>query len=184
MNEAAQDLASLRATTMAVVRAAWAGARKDLQQARPQSDLARQRLKEAFSGLDSALAQFALASKLAIDEAGSRATQASREECARFREEMEHLEAMFLDTLQESAVAAHDGAGGILKDLADHFRTHGSAVGAQAKETLAALQRLAGATGHASADAGAHLAQSAFNHLRQLSAGALAGLADHLRPKR
>jgi len=183
MHQFARDLDSLRTIIAAAARASWAGVRKDLERSGARSDLAKQRLKESVSGLDAALAQFALASRLAIEEAGGHAARASQEEIARIREGLLSLEGMFLEALKQSAAAARVDAGGILADLASHLRIQGSAVGAQVRESLDALRQLTLTTGEAQADLGARLARSTFHHLRQLTADTLNGLADRIKPK-
>ncbi|WP_005033068.1 DUF6781 family protein [Holophaga foetida] len=184
MSDFTQDLASLRSIAGAVIRGARAGIEKDLDQSRAQTELARQRLGSAIEGLDAALAQFALASKLALEEATSHAKQVPGEDLARLREELESLDTMFFETLENTAATGRHSAGAILKDLASHLRTQGSAVGTQAHEALSALAHQAGATGEAQAKVGLHLAQGTVGLLRQLTAGALTGLADHIQPKR
>lgn len=176
------DMASLRQIAGAVLRGARAGAQKNLQQSAAQTDIARASLKQAITGLDVALAQLAEAAKLAVEEAASRAQRFSNEDLARARMDLESMEVMFIETLQSSALGAKDAAGDILHDLAAHTRTHGSALGAQLQETLAAIARQLNAAGHAQVGAGLHLAQATSDLLRQIAAGVLTGVADHIKP--
>jgi hypothetical protein len=176
------DMASLRQIAGAVLRGARAGAQKNLQQSAAQTDIARASLKQAVTGLDVALAQLAEASKLAVEEAASRAQKFSNEDLARARIDLESMEMMFIETLQNSALGAKDAAGDILHDLAAHTRTHGSALGAQLKETLAVIARQIAAAGHAQVGASLHFAQATSDLLRQIAAGVLTGLADHVKP--
>ena len=151
---------SLRQIARAVLSGARAGTQKELQQSAAQTEITRARLKQAVAGLDTALAQFAEASKLALEEAAGRAQTFSSDDLARARSDLESLEAMFLETLQSAASATKDVAGEILHDLAAHARAHGSAVGAQLKETLVVMTHQFGATGRAQVGAGLHLAQA------------------------
>ena len=176
------DIESLRQIASAVVRGARAGAQKELHQSAAQTEITRARLKQAVAGLDTALAQFAEASKLALEEAAGRAQTFSSDDLARARADLESLEAMFLETLQSSASGAKDAAGEILSDLARHGRIYGSAVGAQLKETLSVFTHQLGAAGRAQVGAGLHLAQATSDLLRQIAAGVLTGLADHVKP--
>jgi hypothetical protein len=176
------DIESLRQIASAVLRGAREGAQKDLSHSAAQSGTARANLKRSVAGLDAALAQIAEASKLALEEAAGRAQTFSSEDLARARSDLESLEAMFLETLQSAASATKDLAGEILHDLAAHARVHGSAVGAQLKETLAVMTHQFGATGRAQVGAGLHLAQATSVLLRQIAAGVLTGLADHVKP--
>ncbi|ABM39460.1 hypothetical protein AKG95_00545 [Janthinobacterium lividum] len=176
------DIESLRQIARAVLSGARAGAQKELQQSAAQTEIMRTRLKQAVAGLDAALAQFAEASKLAVEEAAVRAQTFSREDLARARTDLESLEAMFLETLQSSASGAKDAAGEILSDLARHARLYGSAVRAQLKETLAVITHQLGTAGRTQVVAGLHLAQATSDLLRQIAAGVLTGLADHVKP--
>jgi len=172
------DLASLRRTMTAVVHGARAGVHQEMQ----QSAIQKQRLKQAVAGLDTALAQFVEASKLALEEAAGRAQTFSSEDIMRARNDLESLETIFLETLQSSASGAKDVAGEILYDLSTHARIYGSAVGAQLKETLGVIAHQLGAAGRTQVGAGLHLAQATSDLLRQIAAGVLTGLADHVKP--
>ncbi len=176
------DIESLRQIAASVLRGARAGVQKELNLSAAQTETARTQLQQAVAGLDTALAQLASASRLAIEEATSRAQKFSSEDLARTRADLESLEALFLETLQTSASSAKGTASDILHDLAAHSRTHGSAVGAQIKEALAVISHQLSAAGHAQAVAGLHLAQATTDLLRQIAAGVLSGLSDHVKP--
>jgi undecaprenyl pyrophosphate synthase len=176
------DIESLRQIARSVVRGARAGVQKDLNLSAAQTETARVQLKQAVAGLDAALAQLAEASKLAIEEATTRAQKFSDEDLSRARADFESLETIFLETLQESVTDAKDAAGEILHNIAEHSRTHGSAVGEKIGETLAVITHQLSAAGHAQAVAALHLTQATTDLLRQIAAGVLTGLADHVRP--
>ena len=176
------DIQSVRQTAEAVLRGAQAAVQKELQLSSAQTHVAREHLKQAVTGLDIALAQFAEAAKLTVEEAAGRAKKYSSEDLKRARADLENLEKMFLETLQNSAKAAKSAAGEILHDLASHTRTHGTAVGVQLKETLSVFARHIGAAGRAQVGAGLHLAKNTSDFVRQIAAGVLNGLADHLQP--
>lgn len=176
------DIKSVRQAAGAVMRGARSGVQKELQHSSAQTQVAREHLKQAVTGLDVALAQFAEAAKLAVQEAAGRAQKYSSEDLKRARSDLESLETMFVETLQSSASAARDTAGEILHDLASHTRTHGSAVGAQLKDTLTVFAHQIAAAGRAQAGIGLHLARNTADLMRQIAAGVLTGLADHVRP--
>jgi hypothetical protein len=178
------DIESVRQTANAVLRGARAGALKELRYSSAQTHIARDHLKQAVTGLDIALAQFAEAAKLTVEEAATKAQKYSSEDLKRARADLANLDKMFLETLQSSASAAKDAAGEILHDLAAHARTQGSAVGAQMKETLPVFARHIGAAGQAQVGAGLHLAKNTADLMRQIAAGVLTGLAEHIRPER
>ncbi len=67
------DIQSVRQTADAMLRGAQAGVQKELQHSSAQTHIARDHLKQAVTGLDVALAQFAEAAKLAVEEAAGRA---------------------------------------------------------------------------------------------------------------
>jgi uncharacterized protein YicC (UPF0701 family) len=176
------DIKSVRQTAGAVLRGARAGVQNGLQHSSAQTGIARDHLKQAVTGLDIALAQFAEAAKLAVEEAASRAQKYSNEDLKRARADLQSLEDMFLETLQNSASAAKDATGEILHDLAAHTRTHGSAIGAQLKETLSVFARQIGAAGRTQVGVGLHLAKNTSDLVRQIAAGVLTGVADHIKP--
>jgi uncharacterized protein YicC (UPF0701 family) len=176
------DIKSVRQTADAVLRGAREGVQKELQHSSAQTGIAREHLRQAVTGLDVALAQFAEAAKLSVEEAAGKAQKYSSDDLQRARADLAFLEAMFMESLQSSASAAKGVAGGILHDLAAHTRTHGSAVGAQLKETLSVFARHISAAGRAQAGAGLHLAKNTSDLVRQIAAGVLTGLADHVRP--
>ena len=176
------DIESVRQTAGAVLRGARAAVQKELQHSSAQPHIARDHLKQAVTGLDIALAQFAEAAKLAVEEAAGRAQKYSSDDLKRARSDLASLEAMFVETLQSSASAARNAAGEILHDLAAHTRTHGSAVGTQLKETLSVFTRHIGAAGRAQVGVGLHLAKNTSDLVRQIAAGVLTGLAEHVQP--
>lgn len=176
------DIESLRQIAASVLRGARAAAQKELNLSAAQTRTARTQLKQAVAGLDGALAQVASATRLAVEEAANRAQKFSGEDLARARADLESLESMLLETLQTSASSAKDAAGEILHDLAAHTRTQGSAVGAQIKDTLAVITHQLGAAGRTQAVAGLHLAHATSDLLRQIAAGVLTGVAEHVKP--
>ncbi|MFZ5524790.1 MAG: DUF6781 family protein [Pseudomonadota bacterium] len=182
INARSFDIKSLRQTAGAVLRGARAGVQKELQQTSAQTQAAQIRLKQAVTGLDVALAQLAEAAKLAVQEATGRAQRYASEDLELARSDLKMLESMFIETLQSSAADARDAAGDILRDLASHTRTHGTAVGAQLKETLDVIAHQIGAAGRVQAGAGLHLARNTADLLRKIAAGVLSGLADHVKP--
>lgn len=181
MRERSFDIDSLRQTASAVLRGARAGVQGRLQPGSEQES-ARSNLRDAVSGLDAALAQFAEAAKLAVEEAKGRAETYSKEDLARARADLENLEKMYVESLQQAATAAKDTAGDILSDLASHARINGSAVGRQVKDTVTSIAHELSAAGSAKIGAGLHLARSTSDYMRKLAAGALTSLADRVRP--
>lgn len=176
------DIKSVRQTADAVLRGARAGMQRQLQHASAQTHVARDHLRQAVAGLDVALAQFAEAAKLTVEEAAGKAQKYSGDDLQRARADLESLEKMLVETLQSSAATAKDAAGEIFHDLAAHIRTHGSAVGTQLQDTLSVFARHIGAAGRAQAGAGLHLARNTADLVRQIAAGMLTGLAEHIRP--
>jgi uncharacterized protein YicC (UPF0701 family) len=176
------DIKSVRETADAVLRGARAGVQRELEHSSAQTHIARDHLREAVAGLDVALAQFAEAAKLAVEEAAGRAQRYSSDDLKKARADLERLETMFEETLQNAASAAKDATGEILHDLAAHSRTHGSAVGKQLKETLSVIAHQIGATGRTQVGVGLHLAKNTSDLVRQIAAGVLTGLAEHVRP--
>src|SRR4030065_1807331 len=73
------DVESVRQTAGAVLRGAQAAVQKELEQSSGQTHIARDHLKQAVTGLDVALAQFAEAAKLTVQEAAGRGGEYSGE---------------------------------------------------------------------------------------------------------
>jgi hypothetical protein len=176
------DIESLQQISASVLRGARAAVQKELNLSSAQADTARIQLKQAVAGLDGALAQIVSAARLAVQEAAGRAQKFSGDDLANTRAELQNIETMFLETLQTSASSAKDAAGEILHDIVAHSRTQGSAVGAQLKETLSVITHQLGAAGRTQAAAGLHLAQATSDLLRQITAGVLTGVAEHIKP--
>lgn len=176
------DLASLREIADAVINGAHAGIQAHLKHTAAQTELAQANLKQAVNGLDAAFAQVAQASKLALQEAAARAQAFSNQDLMRARSDMGSLEQMFVETLQQSAKAAKDAGGQILADLAKHAEVHGSLVGRQLRDTLTVMSEQMTAVGKAQVQTGLQLAQVTTDLLRQMAAGMLTGVADHLKP--
>src|SRR5574337_975346 len=85
MNAHSIDLESIQRIITAVMQGVHDGAEQQLQQAANQTSAAKSQITEAVAGLDSALARFAEASKLAIEEAASQTKKFSDTELTRTR---------------------------------------------------------------------------------------------------
>lgn len=176
------NLESLKQVTEAVFRGIRAGAETQMQQTAQQTEMARANLKLAVNGLDTALSQFAQASKLALQEAAGRAQTFSSKDLAAARSDISGLESMFLETMQKSASQAKDAASEIFSDLLHHARLHGSQVGHQLQDTLKVMSEQMAIATRAQVTAGLHLAEVTSDLLRQIAAGVLTGIADHVKP--
>lgn len=184
MNAHTLDLESLRRTMTAVIQGAREGVQHELEQTAAQTQAARALLSDAVTGLDLALAQFAEASKLAVEEAAGRAQKFSSEDLARARADLESLEALFVETLRVSASAAQGWVADTLRDLGTHAQRNGTSVGTQLKDTLASFTRQMGAVGQTQREVGVQLVHATADLIRQIAAGVLTGLADRVKLKR
>lgn len=176
------NLDSIRSIMQAVVQGARDGIAPQLEQTTNATLAAQVRLKEAVNGLDAALAQFAEASRLALEEAAGRAQQFSSSDLARTRADLEALEALFVETLQNSSAAAKGFASETLHELGEHARRTSTAVGEQVKTTLASFSQQMSAATHAQLASGVELARATSDMVRQIAAGMLSGLADRIKP--
>ncbi len=176
------DLASLRRVITAVMMGARDGVQQRLQQTSSQSHTVKIQLTDAISGLDAALAQLAEASKLAVEEATSRARKFSNEELTRTRADLESLEALFLETLQSSASTAKGLVADTLHDLVTHAKLNGTAVGSQLQDTLTTFTQQITSTGQAQLESGVKLTHATSDLLRKVAAGVLGGLAERVKP--
>lgn len=172
------DLDSLQRIITAVMQGAHDGASQQLQQATNQAHAAKTQITEAVAGLDSALARFAEASKLAIEEAAGQAKKFSDTELARTRSDLESLESLFLDTLHHTATAAQGLIADVLLDLSHHAKNTGTHVGSQLKETLATLAQQVASVGHSQMEVGVSLAQKTADFVSKSANGVLSGIKD------
>jgi hypothetical protein len=178
MNADRLDIDSMRRIINAVMRGAREGAHHKLEHSNDQSQTAKKQITDAVAGLDSALASFAEASKLTLEEAASRAKKFSDSELAQTRSDLESLESMFLDTLRDTADTAKGMVADTLNDIASHAKRNGTVVGEQLKLTLATIAQQMSSIGHARLEAGAKLAQSTADLISKIAAGILAGMED------
>ncbi len=173
------DLESIRRIITAVMQGVHDGAQQQLQHTTDQTQSAKKQITDAIAGLDSALAGFAEASKLALQEATGNAKRFSEKELSRAQKDLESLESLFVDTVQDTAAAAKGTISEILHDLSNHARNNGTAVGRQLKETLSTFTQQVTSVGHAQLDAGNHLAHATTNFIRKIASGVLDGVKDH-----
>jgi hypothetical protein len=178
----ARDLEVLRRTMNAVVHGARDGIQQHMHETAAQAQASRAKIGEAVAGLDSALAQFAEASKLAMEEAAGQARKFSDEELVRTRDDLQSLETLFFDTLRGSASAAKGQAGDALHDLVEHLKRNGTAVGGQIKDALETVGRQMTTVGLVPLETGIQLARVSSDLLRKIAAGVLTAAADRVKP--
>ena len=178
MNAKNIDLNSLQRIITAVMQGVHDGAEQQLLQAANQAHAAKSQITEAVAGLDSALARFAEASKLAVEEAAGQAKKFSDTELTRTRSDLESLESLFLDTLRHTATAAQGLVADILLDLSHHAQNTGTNVGSQLKETLATLAQQVASVGQTQVETGATLAQKTADFVSKAANGVLSGIKD------
>ncbi|MGO9235889.1 MAG: DUF6781 family protein [Methylocella sp.] len=176
------DLETLRRTMSAVVDGARDGIQQQMQETTAQAQMSRAKMGEAVAGLDSALAQFAEASKLAMEEATGQARKFSDEELVRTRDGLEGLERLFLDTLQGSASTANGQVGDALRDLAKHMERNGTAVGGQIKDALETVGRQITTVGLIPFESGIRLAVASSDLMRKIAAGVITAVIDPVKP--
>lgn len=170
------DIESLKQIATAVVKGAQEGAQQKMMQASEQSQAAQSQIGQAVSGLDTAFAQLAGASKLALEEAASKAKQFSDGELTKTQADLKDLESVFLDTLKHATTATQGLIAETLKDLLTHAQHNGTAVGAQLKDTLAVFAHQIASTGRAQFEAGVKLTQITTDLLYKISTGVLSGI--------
>lgn len=178
MNAKHVDLESLQRIITAVMDGVQDGATHQLLHASNQAQAAKSQITEAVAGLDSALAGFAEASKLAVQEAASQAKKFSETELKRTRSDLEGLESLFLDTLHRTGTAAQGVISEILLDLSHHAKNNGTTVGSQLKETLDIFAQQIAAVGQSQLETGATLAQKTTEFISKITQGVLSGIKD------
>lgn len=181
MNAQHIDMESLRRIVTAVMQGIHDGSEQRLQQVTNQTQAAKSQITEAVAGLDSALARFAEASKLAIEEAADQAKKFSDTELQRTRSDLESLESLFVDTLHHTATAAQGLIADILLDLSHHAQNTGTTVGSQLKETLAIFAQQIASVGHSQLETGTSLAQTTADFVNKIANGVLTGIKDQAK---
>lgn len=181
MNAKNIDPESLRRIITAVMQGIHDGAAQQLQQAANQTQAAKSQITDAVAGLDSALARFAEASKLAVEEAAGQAKRFSDTELARTRSELESLESLFVETLHHTATAAQGLIADVLLDLSHHAKNTGTNVGSQLKETLATFAQQIASVGNTQVETGASLAQKTADLVSKAANGVLSGIKDQTK---
>lgn len=177
-----RDLESLRRIMTAVMQGVREGAQQKLQHTSVHPQTALTPVRDAVAGLDAALAQFAEASKLALEEATGRAQKFSSEELTRIRNELESVESLFLEIVQSSASTAQKVVSETLHDLVAHAKRNGTSVGSQLKDTLAAFNHEITSAGQTRLEAGLQLTHAITDLMRQVAAGLLTGIAERVKP--
>lgn len=178
------DIESLGRIATAVMQGVHDGAQQKLTQATEQSHAAKTQITHAVSGLDTAFAQFAEASKLAVEEAAGKAQQFSRDELTRTHADLESLESLFLEIVQKTATTAKGLIADTLNDLLTHAKCNGTAIGAQLGDTLATFTRQISSVGHAQFEAGLQLTQATADLLHKITTGVLAGISEQTKTEK
>lgn len=181
MNAHHLDLTSLQRIITAIVQGAHDGATQQLQHVINQTQTAKSQLHEAVAGLDSALASFAQASKLALEEAAGQTKKFSENELKQVHSELESLESLFLDVLHNAANAAQGLTSDILHDLGRHARDNGTAVGLQLIETLEIFKQQIASIGHAQLETGVSLTHATADLIGKIADGVLSGVNDKIK---
>lgn len=181
MNAHHLDLASLQRIITAIIQGVHDGATQQLQHVINQTQTAKSQIHEAVAGLDSALASFAQASKLALEEAAGQTQKFSENELKQAHSELESLESLFLDILHNTANAAQGLTADILHDLGRHARNNGTAVGLQLIETLEIFKQQIASIGHAQLETGVSLAHATADLIGKIANGVLSGVNDKIK---
>ena len=137
--------------------------------------------RKAANGLDEALASAAVATKLAIQEASSKAGEYSDQEIKKSLHQLGDLENQFLDTLHSLASTGTESSREIFSRLAEHTRQTGTSVGHRSAEALKELGTLIEQFGKMSFDASSQFAKVAGGSILQIASGFLSGVADSLK---
>ena len=182
LREQHRDHETLRGVISAVLKGEREGAEQKLQQTPAQAQIVLKSIRDAVAGLDTALAQLAEASKLALEEAAGRAQKYSNDELMRVRKDLESVESLFLEILLSSASTAHKVVSETLHDLATHAKRNGTAVGSQLKDTLSAFNQQLTSVGHSQLEAGIELTHAITNLMREAAADALNSIAERVKP--
>lgn len=138
-------------------------------------------LAEAVRGLDEALAAAAQATQLAIQEAAGRTGEFSRQALKARADELAGLESGFLEVLGEAAREATGHAQDTLRELLQHARDSGTAVGGRVQSAASQLARALAGVAQDQLEAGARTLRNEAALFAGLAAGMLRGIADSLQ---
>ncbi|MCK9990922.1 MAG: DUF6781 family protein [Rugosibacter sp.] len=181
MSHHAMSLEAIHRIMHAVLKGTREGVQEELDRTQSQAQVAQARMKDAVAGLDGALAQFAAATQLAVEEAAGRAQKFSTQDMASTRADLESLEALFLETIKTSAEATRGMAADMWADMLTHTQRSGTLMGEQIKATLETLTQQMTAMGKTQIEASMHLAQTTADVMRKVTAGVITGLADRMK---
>lgn len=177
------DLNSLGRIATAVMQGIHEGTHQKLEHASEQSHVAKDQISHAVAGLDTALAQFVGASRLALEEAAGKAKQFSHDELSKTRADLESLESLFLEILQRTASTAKGVIADTLNDLLTHAKRNGTTIGEHLKDTLAIFTHHLSSVSHTQFEAGLQLAQITADLLHKISSGVLSGVSEQAKRK-
>ncbi|HQZ03192.1 MAG TPA: hypothetical protein PL024_10625 [Thauera sp.] len=167
------DTQALREVTQAVLRGA--------QAATPRVDASQtEGIKEAVRGLDEALASAAQATQLAVQEALGRGGEFSREGLKQSLDQLSRLEGDFVAALGDAARQTSGVAQATLRDLAEHARSSGTAVGQRVQSAVLDLGHAMSDFARAQVDSSVRALGAQAELVAGMAAGVLRGLADRL----
>lgn len=168
------DKESLKQVIAAVVDGAQRGAaNRDKRGARA--------LIEAIRGLDAALAAAAEATQLAILEAAGRTGEFSRQGMKRTTDDLAGLELLFIQTIADAARDTTGLARDTLRNMADHARARGTAVGCRIELALSEVAHAVADTACDQAKTGIQTLGKGGGLIASLAARMLRGIADRLQ---
>ena len=141
-------------------------------------------LKQAFTGVDEALAKTAEASKLAVEEAMGRIKDYNKEELDKAIKDIKELETIFMETVKTVSKTGSTLVKDTLDDLITHAKHTGTEVGKNSKEIVSELTQQLAQTAQETVSASAHAARTLASNIAEAAAGFLSGLAESLKPKK
>ncbi|MGD8594105.1 MAG: hypothetical protein PVF82_14840 [Gammaproteobacteria bacterium] len=177
LSEGKLDGARIKGVIKAVVEGVSIGA------ANKNADV-KSTLKEAFSGVDEALAKTAEASKLAVEEAMGRAKDYNKDELNKAIKDIKELENIFVQTVKSVSKSGSALVKETLDDLITHAKNTGTEVGKHSKEVASNLTQQLAQAAQETVTASADAARTLASNIAEAAAGFLSGLAESLKPKK
>jgi ElaB/YqjD/DUF883 family membrane-anchored ribosome-binding protein len=169
LTERELDMDNIKAVVEAVFKGIGAGISS-------QYEPAKSAFTEAVTAIDDALEKTAEASKLAIEEAASRAGEFSDNDLNQAAEELKNLENVFLETLEKVGHSGNEMVVDIARNFVAHARQNGTAVGRHTREAMETLENVM--------RKGQQAASNTASILAKIGSGILTGIADSLDPGR
>lgn len=137
-------------------------------------------MQQAGEGIEDAMVHVAQASRLAIEEARSRADAFNETELKRAAEDLKTLDRLYIETMQDFAKAGASTARRTIGDLATHMERSGSSAAQAIRDASETVGQALPASGRPHLSDAGRAARAGIGTIAALGSAILAGIADGL----